>query len=117
MDKLPFSRRCLSSGFPSEMDNRLASSAATAWKTRDLDRTGGSMLTNPLHASVEPSYYLMRKLLFARRSPEVGGSSHVRPTARLAADHPFSPLHWEFAMWLTEPANGGRMKSSNRMAS
>jgi hypothetical protein len=38
--------------------------------TRDLEVTDGSMLKDPFYASVEASYYLMRKLLFARRHPE-----------------------------------------------
>ena len=58
--------------------------------------TAGSMLQGrPFHASVEASYYLMRKLLFARRHPEAQAMpamyAHLCALPLIAL-----PLHWEF---------------------
>jgi hypothetical protein len=51
---------------------QLASSAAAAWMAEEFDRKYGGRFKG-IHAPVEPSYYMMRKLLFAadtlRRRP------------------------------------------------
>ena len=88
----------------------LASSAADAWRLHevevDLDSRSGSIfsrhasiLTETPHATVEASYYMMRKLLFARRHPE------ARTLPALYAHlttlpHSALRLHAHFAEWL-----------------
>jgi hypothetical protein len=87
---------------------QLASSAATAYMAQGLERLYGSVssrygsiLTDNLGASVEASYYMMRKLLFARRHPE----AHTLPAlyAHLCAlPHSAIRLHADFAEWLRD---------------
>ncbi|KAM0695550.1 hypothetical protein Q7P36_005910 [Cladosporium allicinum] len=87
---------------------QLASSVANAWRVHDLDRRSGSIfsrhgsiLTDNPYASVEASYYMMRKLLFARRHPE----AQTMPAlyAHLCAlPHSAIRLHADFAEWLRD---------------
>jgi hypothetical protein len=87
---------------------QLASSAANAWREHDLKRRSGSIFSrhgsilkdNP-NASAEASYYMIRKLLFARRHSE----AQTMPAlyAHLCRlPHSAIRLHADFAEWLRD---------------
>jgi hypothetical protein len=92
---------------------QLASSAAAAWMAEEFDRKYGGRFKG-IHAPVEPSYYMMRKLLFARRHPE----AQTLPALYAylcAVPHDTLDLHCDFAEWLTSRGTAYEVKQPHGM--
>jgi len=81
---------------------QLTSSAATAWLAHNQTKKRGRILKDLCHPPIEASYYMMRKLLLARRHPEIQTMPAV--FAHLCTLPPGAiHLHADFADLLTDP--------------